>query len=70
MTGKNNTRVEGVVAVLMSATCFAATSILIKVAYRFDLTPPEVLALQQGMGRSTPDPLRNHIGQWGYIRLW
>ncbi|GAB6171099.1 DMT family transporter [Paradesulfitobacterium aromaticivorans] len=39
-------RVLGIGAVLLSATCFAATSILIKLAYRYGLTPPQVLAWQ------------------------
>lgn len=36
----------GVGAVLLSATCFAGTSILFKVAYRIGLTPAMTLALQ------------------------
>lgn len=36
----------GVGAVLLSATCFAGTSILIKLAYNYGLTPPQVLAWQ------------------------
>ncbi len=39
-------RVLGIGSVLLSATCFAATSILIKLAYRYGLTPPQVLAWQ------------------------
>jgi drug/metabolite transporter (DMT)-like permease len=36
----------GVVAVLFSATCFAATSILFKIAFRLEIGPEEALALQ------------------------
>lgn len=37
---------KGVAAVLFSATCFAATSILIKIAFRLGLSPEQTLALQ------------------------
>ncbi|HWQ88440.1 MAG TPA: DMT family transporter, partial [Desulfitobacteriaceae bacterium] len=37
---------KGVTAVLFSATCFAATSILFKIAFRLGLSPEQTLALQ------------------------
>lgn len=44
---KNTRRyAKGVGAVLLSATCFAGTSILFKLAYRIDLTPTTTMALQ------------------------
>lgn len=40
-----SSRWQGVAAVLASAGCFAASSILYKIAYRLGLTPSQVLAL-------------------------
>jgi drug/metabolite transporter (DMT)-like permease len=37
---------KGATAVLLSATCFAGTSILFKIAFRLGLTPEQTLALQ------------------------
>ncbi|MHB8124746.1 MAG: DMT family transporter [Desulfitobacteriaceae bacterium] len=42
----NQQDLKGVTAVIFSATCFAATSILLKIAYRLGLTPEQILALQ------------------------
>lgn len=43
---KNKRELIGVGAVLLSAVCFALTSILIKTAYTLDLSPFQILALQ------------------------
>lgn len=43
---KNKDEIIGVGAVLLSAVCFAMTSILIKTAFNLDLTPLQILALQ------------------------
>ncbi|MDA8228341.1 MAG: DMT family transporter [Desulfitobacterium hafniense] len=37
---------EGIIAVLLSATCFAVTAILLKKAFMLELSPLEILALQ------------------------
>ncbi len=42
----NQQDLKGVSAVLFSATCFAATSILLKIAYRLGLSPVQALAMQ------------------------
>lgn len=44
-----NKTMKGTAAVLLSATCFALTSVLIKVAYQVGLSPLEVMTLQSGI---------------------
>jgi Predicted permease, DMT superfamily len=43
---KNRKGFKGAAAVLLSATCFAGTSILFKIAFRLGLTPGQAIALQ------------------------
>jgi len=46
LDAENKKEIIGVGAVLLSAVCFAMTSILIKTAYTLDLSPLQILALQ------------------------